>query len=90
MYPIDSEICSTSELAQRPEVIDAVQRMRQKAQSLGYLRSTKQVTVSQGSFVEILPVDPGFIVVPTYDPSWSGLAQTWFMPPSTASSMPEM
>src|SRR5579864_2060223 len=42
--------------------------MRQKAQSYGYLRSNAQVTVSQGPYVEILPVDPGFIVVPYYDP----------------------
>ncbi len=55
-------------LAQRADVMDAVQRMRQKAQSYGYLRSNKQVTVSQGPYVEILPVDPGFIVVPYYDP----------------------
>ena len=55
-------------LAQRADVMDAVQRMRQKAQSYGYLRSTPQVTVSQGPYVEILPVDPGFIVVPSYDP----------------------
>jgi hypothetical protein len=55
-------------LAQRVDVMDAVQRMRQKAQHDGYLRSNPQVTVSQGPYVEIQPVDPGFIVVPYYDP----------------------
>jgi hypothetical protein len=55
-------------LGQRNEVMDAVQRMRQKAQSYGYLRSNQQLTVSQGPYVEIMPVDPGFIVVPYYDP----------------------
>ena len=55
-------------LAQRAEVMDAVQRMRQSAQRYGYLRSNPQVTVSQGPYVEIQPVDPGFIVVPYYDP----------------------
>ena len=55
-------------LAQRADVMDAVQRMRQKAQSYGYLRSTPQVTVSQGPYVEIQPVDPGFIVVPYLRP----------------------
>jgi hypothetical protein len=55
-------------LAERADVMDAVQRMRQKAQSYGYLRSNPQVTVSSGPYVEIQPVDPGFIVVPTYDP----------------------
>ena len=55
-------------LAQRADVMDAAQGMRQKAQSYGYLRSNKQMTVSQGPYVEILPVDPGLIVVPYYDP----------------------
>jgi Protein of unknown function (DUF3300) len=55
-------------LAQRAEVMDSVQRMRQKAQSYGYLRSNPQVTVSSGPYVEIVPVDPGFIVVSYYDP----------------------
>jgi hypothetical protein len=55
-------------LAQRMEVMDAVQRMRQKAQRDGYLRSNPEVTVSQGPDVEIQPVDPGYIVVPCYDP----------------------
>jgi hypothetical protein len=55
-------------LAERADVMDAVQRMRQKAQQYGYLRSGPQVTVSQGPYVEIQPVDPGYIVVPYYDP----------------------
>ena len=55
-------------LAQRADVMDAVQRMRQQAQRYGYLRSNAQVTVSQGPYVEILPVDSGFIDVPYYDP----------------------
>ncbi len=55
-------------LAQRADVMDAVQRTRQKAQGYGYLRSNPQVTVSQGPYVEIVPVDPGFICVPYYDP----------------------
>ena len=55
-------------LAQRDAVMDAVQRLRKKAQSAGYLRTNAQVTVSTGPYVEILPVDPGFICVPYYDP----------------------
>jgi Protein of unknown function (DUF3300) len=43
-------------LAQRADVMDAVQRIRQKAQSYGYLRSNPRMTVSQGPYVEILPV----------------------------------
>jgi Protein of unknown function (DUF3300) len=55
-------------LAQRPDVMDAVQRMRQKAKDFGYLRSNGQIVVSGGPYIAIEPVDPGFIVVPTYDP----------------------
>lgn len=55
-------------LAQRQDVMDAVQRMRQKAKDYGYLRSNDQVTVSGGPYIDIEPVDPAFIVVPAYDP----------------------
>jgi hypothetical protein len=55
-------------LAQRPEVMDAVQRMRQKARDYGYLRSNQRIVVSGGPYVSIEPLNPGFVVVPTYDP----------------------
>jgi hypothetical protein len=55
-------------LAQNPDVMDAVQRMRQKAKDFGYLRSNGQIVVSGGPYIGIEPVDPAFIVVPTYDP----------------------
>jgi hypothetical protein len=55
-------------LAQRPVVMDAVQRMRQKAKDYGYLRSNDRIVVSGGPYIEIEPVDPAFIIVPTYDP----------------------
>jgi hypothetical protein len=55
-------------LTQPANVMDAVQRMRQSARSFGYLRSNGQVIVSTGRYVEILPVNPDYIVVPYYDP----------------------
>jgi hypothetical protein len=55
-------------LAQRQDVMDAVQRMRKKAKEYGYLKSNEQVVVSGGAYIEILPVNPGFICVPVYDP----------------------
>ena len=55
-------------LAQRPDVMDAVQRMRQKAKDFGYLRTNGQVVVSGGPYITIDPVDPAFVVVPAYDP----------------------
>lgn len=56
-------------LAQRAEVMDAVQRMRQAAANFGYLRSNAQITVTSGPYIEILPVNPAFIMVPYYNPA---------------------
>ena len=56
-------------LAQRAEVMDAVQRMRQAAANFGYLRSNAQITVTSGPYIEILPVNPVFIMVPYYNPA---------------------
>jgi hypothetical protein len=56
-------------LTQRPEVMDAVQRMRQKARHYGYLAPNGYVNVvSDGGYIQILPVDPNVIYVPYYDP----------------------
>ena len=61
-------------LAQQPDVMDAIQRLRQKAQANNKLPSTKQQTVTteqQGSrqVIAIAPTDPDTIYVPYYDPS---------------------
>jgi Protein of unknown function (DUF3300) len=55
-------------LAQQEDVMDAIQRERRRARDYGYLRSNGQVIVSGGPYITILPVNPGFIVVPYYDP----------------------
>ena len=56
-------------LASQQDVMDAVQRERHKAEQYGYLRSNAQVVVSGGPYVTIAPVDPGFVVVPYYNPA---------------------
>jgi hypothetical protein len=56
-------------LAQRGDVMDAVQRMRRQAVDFGYLRSNAQVVVNTGPYIEILPVSPAFVVVPYYNPA---------------------
>jgi hypothetical protein len=58
-------------LAQRPEVMDAVQRMRQRAMDYGYLRSGPQerVIVEGPGLIQIVPVDPGYYYVPVYNPA---------------------
>jgi hypothetical protein len=56
-------------LVSPPGVMDAVQRMRRVAMSYGYLRSGPRVIVRGGPYVEILPANPAFIVVPYYRPA---------------------
>ncbi len=56
-------------LAQRQDVMDAVQRMRQKAKDYGYLHSNDRIVVNAaGPYIDIEPYDPAFICVPVYDP----------------------
>jgi hypothetical protein len=55
-------------LAQRPDVMDAVQRERHRAYQYGYLRSNQQIVVTNGPYIDIEPYNPAFIVVPTYNP----------------------
>jgi len=58
-------------LAQDPDVMNAVQRMRQRAMSYGYLRSNQYVRVIEPGpgIVQIVPVDPGYFYVPVYNPA---------------------
>lgn len=56
-------------LANRADVMDAVQRMRKQARKYGYLQTNPyDRVVDSGGYVEILPVNPAYIYVPTYDP----------------------
>src|SRR5580658_7824110 len=60
-------------VAQQPDVMDAIQRLRTKAQANNKLQSTKQqkVTVQQvqnRQVIAIEPTDPDMVYVPYYDP----------------------
>jgi hypothetical protein len=56
-------------LNQRPEVMDAVQRMRRQARNYGYLVPNSYVNVvDTGGYLEILPLNPAVFYVPYYDP----------------------
>jgi hypothetical protein len=56
-------------LTQRPEVMDAVQRMRRQAHDYGYLVPNGYVNVvSNGGYIEIQPLNPAVFYVPVYDP----------------------
>jgi hypothetical protein len=56
-------------LVQRPDVMDAVQRLRRQARSYGYLTSNSDIdVVDDGGYVEIQPFNPYLYYIPVYDP----------------------
>ena len=56
-------------LSQSAAVEDAVQRMRRLADNNGYLKTGGPIVVNDGPYISINPVDPGYIVVPYYNPA---------------------
>ena len=56
-------------LAQRPDVMDAIQVMRRRAYDYGYLRSNPSIVVGMGPYITIMPANPAFVVVPAYSPA---------------------
>jgi hypothetical protein len=71
---MDKNLSWTSSLGdayynQQQGVMDAVQVMRQRAQTAGNLKTTPQQTVSaQNSVITIEPASPEVVYVPAYDP----------------------
>ncbi len=71
---MDKNLSWTSSLGdayynQQPEVMDAMQVMRLRAQQAGTLKTTPQQTVeTQGSTIVIQPAAPDVVYVPAYDP----------------------
>jgi hypothetical protein len=56
--------------SQQSDVMDAIQRLRAKAQALGNLQTTPQQTVdSDDGLIDIVPTDEDDLYVPDYDPS---------------------
>lgn len=57
-------------LAQRNDVMDAVQRMRQQAYNYGYLQNNQyeRVVYAGPGAIQIYPVNQGAYYVPVYDP----------------------
>jgi len=71
---MDKNLSWTSSLGdayynQQPDVMDAIQVMRRRAEQAGNLKSTSQQTVeTQGSTIVIQPAAPEVVYVPAYDP----------------------
>lgn len=56
-------------LVQTDDLLDAVQRMRAKAEAAGNLASNEAQTVAaEGDTISIAPADPEVVYVPAYDP----------------------
>jgi hypothetical protein len=56
-------------LAQRADVMDAIQGLRRQAYGYGYLASNSDVdVVDNGGYIEIQPFNPYLYYVPVYDP----------------------
>jgi hypothetical protein len=57
-------------LADQAEVMDSVQRLRQRADAAGKLVSTpQQVVTTNDGVIQIEPANPDFVYVPVYDPA---------------------
>src|SRR5499427_2984116 len=57
-------------LSQQKDVMDAVQRLRAKAQAAGNLNTTEQQKVIvEEKIIQIEPASPEVVYVPTYDPT---------------------
>jgi hypothetical protein len=57
-------------LAQQSQVMDTIQKLRQKAQMTGNLSSNSQILVTQSDgSIDVTPANPDMVYVPYYDPS---------------------
>src|SRR5215475_14558643 len=62
-------------LAQQKDVLDAIQRLRAKAQAQGNLKTTQEQTViveqpaAETTVIKIEPTNPQVVYVPTYNPT---------------------
>ena len=73
-------------LAQQSDVMDAVQRMRKKAQDKGNLKSTEQQKVEtkvieNKSVIVVEQANPQVVYVPSYDPVWCTVPPIYPYPP---------
>ncbi len=68
-------------LSDQAAVMDAIQRLRQRAQSAGTLvTTTQQMVVTADQAIGIIPADPQVVYVPMYDPG--AVYGTWVYAPS--------
>ena len=58
-------------LSQQDDVMDTVQRLRERARNEGNLKTTEQqVVVVEKEIIRVEPANPEVVYVPVYDPMW--------------------
>jgi hypothetical protein len=58
-------------LSQQDDVMDTVQKLREKAYNAGNLKTTEQqVVVVEREIIRVEPANPEVVYVPVYDPRW--------------------
>ena len=76
-------------LSDQAAVMDAIQRLRQRAQSAGTLvTTTQQMVVTADQTIGIIPADPQVVYVPMYDPGT--VYGTWVYAPSPFYGYPSL
>jgi hypothetical protein len=70
-------------LAQQPDVMQAVQRMRRAAKAAGKLSTGRlmkviETTDSGETVIEIVPANPNVLFVPVYNPAWIWGPPLWY------------
>ncbi|MHB8110610.1 MAG: DUF3300 domain-containing protein [Syntrophorhabdaceae bacterium] len=66
-------------LGQRDQVMDTIQRLRQRAYDAGHLRSTaEQRVIVEDRYIVVESVSPRIVYVPVYDPCW--VYDPWWWP----------
>ena len=76
-------------LSDQAAVMDAIQRLRQRAQSAGTLvTTTQQIVVTADQPIGIIPADPQVVYVPMYDPGT--VYGTWVYAPSPFYGYPSL
>jgi hypothetical protein len=79
-------------LDQQEEVMDTVQKLRDKAEAAGNLKDTQeQKVIGEDNAIEIDPADPAVVYVPVYDPAviygpwwYPAFPPLFFLPPPGA------
>ena len=73
-----TQVVGDAFLAQKSDVMDTVQQLRQRAYTVNNLKSSeKQRVTVEENVIRIEPTNPQVVYVPVYDPSWAYGSWWW-------------